>query len=135
MWSWTNGLRSKRQGRPSLHRHRQSQVRDTKCWMEVQLVVCRRMTPSHPLSLLPTHSHPPPSSPAPPHSLPGKLPVNIANLRRAWESSQRVTKDDWAEWMRNFSVELLRQSPSPALRACCELAQVRVGGGGAGVNV
>ena len=59
-----------------------------------------------------------------PHSLPGKLPVNIANLRRAWESSQRVTKDDWAEWMRNFSVELLRQSPSPALRACCELAQV-----------
>ena len=50
--------------------------------------------------------------------------MNIANLRRAWESSQRVTKDDWAEWMRNFSVELLRQSPSPALRACCELAQV-----------
>ncbi len=26
--------------------------------------------------------------------------------------------------MRNFSVELLRQSPSPALRECCKLAQV-----------
>jgi FKBP12-rapamycin complex-associated protein len=54
----------------------------------------------------------------------GKLPVSSAALRRAWESSQRVTKEDWAEWQRNFSVELLRQSASPALRACCELAQV-----------
>ena len=54
----------------------------------------------------------------------GKLSVNPVNLRRAWESSQRVTKEDWVEWMRNFSVELLRQSPSPALRACCDLAQL-----------
>ncbi|GAX78992.1 hypothetical protein CEUSTIGMA_g6432.t1 [Chlamydomonas eustigma] len=61
---------------------------------------------------------------APPPLEPSKLSVNPASLRRAWESSQRVTKDDWAEWMRHFSVELLRQSPSPALRACCELAQV-----------
>merc|ERR1719183_1759172 len=44
-------------------------------------------------------------------------------LRRAWESSQRSTRDDWAEWMRNFSIELLRQSPSRALRACSSLAQ------------
>lgn len=29
-----------------------------------------------------------------------------------------------AEWMRNFSVELLRQSPSPALREAFQLAQV-----------
>lgn len=36
-----------------------------------------------------------------------------------------MTKDDWAEWMRHFSVELLAQSPSPALRACHSLAQVR----------
>ena len=63
--------------------------------------------------------------PLPPPPEQGKLSVNPASLRRAWESSQRVTKEDWAEWMRNFSVELLRQSPSPALRACCELAQVR----------
>jgi serine/threonine-protein kinase mTOR len=47
----------------------------------------------------------------------------LATLRRAWESSQRSTKEDWAEWMRNFSVELLRQSPSRALRACAGLAQ------------
>ncbi len=45
-------------------------------------------------------------------------------LRKAWESSARVTKEDWAEWMRHFSVELLAQSPSPALRACHALAQV-----------
>ncbi|KAL6771425.1 TOR1 [Auxenochlorella protothecoides x Auxenochlorella symbiontica] len=47
----------------------------------------------------------------------------VGNLRRAWESSQRSTKDDWAEWMRNFSIELLKQSPSKALRACASLSQ------------
>ncbi len=57
---------------------------------------------------------------------PQKLPVNPGNLKKAWESSQRVTKEDWAEWMRHFSVELLRESPSPALRACHELAQARM---------
>ena len=46
------------------------------------------------------------------------------NLRRAWESSQRSTVEDWFEWMRYFSVELLRESPSPALRATAPLAQV-----------
>ncbi|MEW5308376.1 MAG: hypothetical protein WDW38_000344 [Sanguina aurantia] len=62
---------------------------------------------------------PPPEAAAPP-----KMAVNPLSLRRAWESSQRVTKEDWAEWMRHFSVELLRESPSPALRACHGLAQV-----------
>ena len=47
----------------------------------------------------------------------------VTSLRRAWESSQRSTKEDWAEWMRNFSIELLKQSPSRALRACAALAQ------------
>lgn len=31
--------------------------------------------------------------------------------------------------MRNFSIELLKQSPSKALRACASLSQVRVGEG------
>ena len=52
------------------------------------------------------------------------LRVDEAALRRAWESSQRSTKEDWAEWMRHFAVELLRHSPSPALRATYPLAQV-----------
>jgi hypothetical protein len=60
---------------------------------------------------------------------PVKLAGQISMLRKAWESSARVTKDDWSEWMRHFSVELLAQSPSPALRACHSLAQVRVHSG------
>ena len=35
VWSWICGPRSRRQGRHNLRRHCQSQVRDTKCWMEV----------------------------------------------------------------------------------------------------
>ena len=54
----------------------------------------------------------------------GQQAVNQVALRRAWESSQRSTKEDWAEWMRHFSVELLKESPSPALRATHTLAQV-----------
>lgn len=54
-----------------------------------------------------------------------RLSVNENNLRKAWDSSQRSTKEDWLEWMRHFSVELLRESPSPALRACHSLAQVQ----------
>ena len=55
---------------------------------------------------------------------PKKLPVNQKNLKKAWEASQRSTKDDWAEWLRRFSVELLKESPSHALRACSSLAAV-----------
>jgi FKBP12-rapamycin complex-associated protein len=55
----------------------------------------------------------------------GKHAMNDQALRRAWESSQRSTKEDWLEWMRHLSVELLKQSPSPALRACIDLAQVQ----------
>ncbi|KAG8368518.1 hypothetical protein BUALT_Bualt15G0054000 [Buddleja alternifolia] len=49
--------------------------------------------------------------------------VNEARLRAAGEASQRSTKEDWAEWMRHFSIELLKESPSPALRTCAKLAQ------------
>lgn len=51
----------------------------------------------------------------------------LVSLRRAWESSQRSTREDWAEWMRNFSIELLKQSPSKALKACALLAQTNPG--------
>ena len=55
---------------------------------------------------------------------PRRIPLDEAKLRKAWENSQRNIKDDWAEWMRQFSVELLRESSSPALRSCSALAQV-----------
>lgn len=51
--------------------------------------------------------------------------VNDGRLRIAGEASQRSTKEDWAEWMRHFSIELLRESPSPALRTCAKLAQLQ----------
>ena len=53
-----------------------------------------------------------------------RLSVNTANLKKAWESSHVLTKEDWVEWMRRFSVALLKESPSPALRQCLTLAQV-----------
>ena len=53
-----------------------------------------------------------------------KLAVNQANLKKAWETSQRSTKEDWNDWIRRFSIELLRESPSPALRSCGGLIQV-----------
>ncbi|KAK2968905.1 hypothetical protein RJ640_018597, partial [Escallonia rubra] len=51
--------------------------------------------------------------------------VNDGRLRTALEASQRSTKEDWAEWMRHFSIELLKESPSPALRTCARLAQLQ----------
>ena len=53
-----------------------------------------------------------------------KLPVNQQHLKNAWEASQKSTREDWQEWMRRFSVELLRESPQQALRACTPLASV-----------
>ncbi|KAK4378516.1 hypothetical protein RND71_000378 [Anisodus tanguticus] len=53
------------------------------------------------------------------------LLVNDGRLRTAGEASQRSTKEDWAEWMRHFSIELLKESPSPALRTCARLAQLQ----------
>ncbi|KAG4972736.1 hypothetical protein GYH30_029596 [Glycine max] len=51
--------------------------------------------------------------------------VNDGRLRTAGEASQRSTKEDWAEWMRHFSIQLLKESPSPALRTCARLAQLQ----------
>ena len=48
--------------------------------------------------------------------------VNQEQLKSAWDASQKSTREDWQEWMRRFTVELLRQSPSNALRACAPLA-------------
>lgn len=59
------------------------------------------------------------------HGVPKDFSVDEVSLRRAWDSSSRSTKEDWLEWMRHLSVEMLKQSPSPALRACLELASTR----------
>ncbi|KAL8971115.1 MAG: hypothetical protein Q9183_001211, partial [Haloplaca sp. 2 TL-2023] len=53
-----------------------------------------------------------------------KLLPNQEHLKAAFEASQKSTHEDWLEWMRRFSVELLKESPSHALRACANLAGV-----------
>lgn len=52
-----------------------------------------------------------------------KLPMSTANLQRAWAATRQVSKEDWLEWLRRLSIELLKESPSPALRSCYTLAQ------------
>ena len=53
-----------------------------------------------------------------------RLPMNQHRLQNAWDVTQRSTAEDWNEWIQRFMVELLRESPSPALRACNALARV-----------
>ena len=53
-----------------------------------------------------------------------QLAVNQEHLRAAWETSQRSTREDWYEWIRRLSIELLKESPQHALRACFPLASV-----------
>jgi FKBP12-rapamycin complex-associated protein len=48
--------------------------------------------------------------------------VNQGNLQRAWDVSQRASREDWDEWMRRFGLQLLREAPSPSLRASAQLA-------------
>lgn len=50
--------------------------------------------------------------------------VNQEHLKAAWQTSQRSTREDWTEWIRRLSIELLRESPHHALRACYGLASV-----------
>ncbi|XP_033096355.1 serine/threonine-protein kinase mTOR-like [Anneissia japonica] len=52
-----------------------------------------------------------------------KLPVSSSSLTKAFTATRRVSRDDWMEWLRRLSVELLKESPSHALRSCHDLAQ------------
>ena len=45
-----------------------------------------------------------------------RLKLNERALQAAWECSEVASADDWFEWMRKLSLELIRESPSPALR-------------------
>ncbi|KAG9962099.1 TOR1 phosphatidylinositol 3-kinase, partial [Aureobasidium melanogenum] len=51
-----------------------------------------------------------------------KLAVNQQHLKIAWAANAKSTKEDWQEWMRRFSLELLKESPQNALRSCSQLA-------------
>jgi hypothetical protein len=53
---------------------------------------------------------------------PSKSRINQTKLQRAWDVSQCASRDDWDEWMRRLGIQLLREAPSPALRASASLA-------------
>ncbi|KAI9209819.1 armadillo-type protein [Polychytrium aggregatum] len=57
-------------------------------------------------------------------SLPKRLPVDHQRVTKAAEVNPRGSREDWTEWMRRFSLELLKESPSQALRACAGVASV-----------
>jgi len=65
------------------------------------------------------HNHPSSSSTK-------RLEPDQQKLKLAWEASppHGSTNVDWIQWMHRFSLELLRESASPSLRACVCLAQV-----------
>lgn len=48
--------------------------------------------------------------------------VNQGNLQRSWDITQIASRDDWDQWMRSLSIQLLKEAPSPALRATAQLA-------------
>lgn len=52
-----------------------------------------------------------------------KYTINQPQLQKAWDVSQRSTSSDWNAWFARFSIQLLMESPSPALRSCSILAQ------------
>ncbi|KAJ3451110.1 serine/threonine-protein kinase mtor [Anaeramoeba flamelloides] len=52
-----------------------------------------------------------------------KLILKQQQLKQSWEIGNIATKEEWGEWIRRFSIELLKQSPSPTMRSCSALAQ------------
>lgn len=52
-----------------------------------------------------------------------KMFTSVPDLRKAWTTESRVSRDDWLEWLKRLSIELLRAASSPALRSCYVLGQ------------
>lgn len=51
------------------------------------------------------------------------LRINLAKFDRIFNIEQNASKEDWINWLNDFAIVLLRESPSIALRACNPLAQ------------
>lgn len=54
-----------------------------------------------------------------------KLTVNQIHLKQAWDTAQINARQDWVDWIYRLGVELIRQSPSHALRACITLVETQ----------
>jgi len=46
-----------------------------------------------------------------------------SDLQRAWGIRKCATREDWLSWLKIFELDLLKESPSLALRSCNPLAQ------------
>lgn len=53
-----------------------------------------------------------------------KLPINQNTLSSSWNCSHIKTTEAWQEWFRRLSNQLLKESPSPTLRACSSLVNI-----------
>ncbi|KAL1122375.1 hypothetical protein AAG570_003780 [Ranatra chinensis] len=51
-----------------------------------------------------------------------KMHTSAPELQHAWAATRRVSKDDWLEWLKGLSIDLIKYSSSPALRSCGALA-------------
>ena len=50
--------------------------------------------------------------------------TDLGLLMKEFDAGKCFIKEDWVEWLKKTSNELLKQSPSPVLYACSSLAQV-----------
>lgn len=56
---------------------------------------------------------------------PAKIPVNQQQLKAAWDCSNVASKPEWLEWIKRLGIELMRESPSQAVRASRNLSEVQ----------
>lgn len=63
------------------------------------------------------------SNEAPKIATPAPAAVNQQSLKQVWDTSMVATQEEWRDWTKRLGLDLLRESPSVALRACQELAQ------------
>nr|AFH08795.1 Tor [Schmidtea mediterranea] len=47
--------------------------------------------------------------------------INSVNLQKAWAAKKMISSDDWIQWLKNFSISLVKESPSNAIRSCSNL--------------
>lgn len=53
-----------------------------------------------------------------------KRTTTLEEIRQSWaDGARRISKEDWLEWLRKFNIDLIKESPSLALRSCYPIAQ------------
>ncbi|KAI8609347.1 hypothetical protein BC830DRAFT_1151012 [Chytriomyces sp. MP71] len=97
----------------------ESRFKDHKLSQVISLIVCQK---SIPIDYLVKSNH---TIDAPKIDLTiQKVFVNQQRLRESWDTSEKSTSEDWAEWMRRLNIELLKETSSHSLRSCSALAAV-----------